>query len=83
MQGRLNETLTKMQVLVDSAEKEGVAYDQPIGEGYESGNAEVMNAIDALLAQTKAIEKVVAVLELEPLMVEGSDSLDRPETVGK
>ncbi|MEE4379874.1 MAG: imelysin family protein [Candidatus Competibacteraceae bacterium] len=83
LRARLDETLAKMQVLVDSAEKEGVAYDQLIGEENEAGNAKVMAAIDALLNQTKAIEKAVVVLDLEPIAFEGSDSLDDPSKVGQ
>jgi putative iron-regulated protein len=77
----LDATLAKMQVLVDSAEIKGVHYDQLIGEGNEEGNAMVMAAIDALLDQTKLIEKAVGSLQLEPIEFEGSDSLDNPEKV--
>jgi putative iron-regulated protein len=79
VRNRLDATLTKMQGLVDSAETKGVAFDQLIGEGNEAGNAQVMAAINALLAQTKAIEKVVAVLGLEAIAFEGPDSLDTPQ----
>lgn len=79
----LDATLAKMQVLVDSAEKKGVHYDQLIGEGNKEGNAMVMAAIDALLDQTKLIEKAVTSLELAPIEFEGSDSLDSPEKVGQ
>jgi putative iron-regulated protein len=79
----LDNTLAKMQVLVDSAEKKGVHYDQLIAEGNKEGNAMVMAAVDALLEQTKLIEKAVGSLELAPIQFEGSDSLDNPEKVGK
>ncbi|MCP5426008.1 MAG: peptidase [Gammaproteobacteria bacterium] len=79
----LDATLDKMQLLVDSAEKDGVAYDQLIAADNEAGNAKVMAAINALLVQTKAIEKAVAVLELEPIAFEGSDSLDTPDAVAQ
>ncbi len=78
---RLDATLEKMQVLVDSAEKKGIAYDQLIGEENETGNRKVMAAIQALLNQTKAIEQAVAVLDLKPIAFEGSDSLDAPEKI--
>ncbi|MEW7990555.1 MAG: imelysin family protein [Candidatus Thiodiazotropha sp.] len=81
LRGQLDNTLMKMQVLVDSAEKEGIAYDQLIGEGNRAGNAKVLAAVDALVAQTRGIEKAVAVLELEPIAFEGSDSLDAPKKV--
>jgi len=81
LRDHLNATLAKMQVLVDSAEKEGIAYDQLIGPGNDAGNAKVMAAVDALVAQTRAIETAVAALELDGIAIEGSDSLDAPEKV--
>ena len=77
----LDVTLTKMQVLVDSAEKDGVAYDQLIAGGNEVGNAKVMAAINALIDQTRSIESAVVALGLSGLAFEGSDSLDNPEAV--
>ena len=77
----LNNTLSKMQVLVDSAELDGVAYDQLISENNDAGNQKVQDAINALLAQTRVIEKSVSVLKLESVAFEGSDSLDDPEKV--
>jgi len=79
----LDATLARMQVLVDSAEKKGVHYDQLIGEGNKEGNAMVMAAVDALLDQARLIEKAVGSLQLEPVEFEGSDSLDNPEKVGQ
>ncbi|WP_227815988.1 imelysin family protein [Nitrogeniibacter aestuarii] len=79
---RLDETVARMQALVDSA-KAGEAYDQMIGEGNAEGNARVQAAIDALLAQTRAIEGAVTALGLEHIAFEGSDSLDAPEKVGQ
>ncbi|MES9841418.1 MAG: imelysin family protein [Candidatus Thiodiazotropha endolucinida] len=81
LRSQLDDTLTKMQALVDSAEKEGMAYDQLIGEGNKAGNAMVLAAVDALVAQTRGIEKAVAALNLEPIAFEGSDSLDAPKKV--
>ncbi len=78
---QLDITLTKMQVLVDSAEIDGVAYDQLIGQGNREGNAKVMAAINALLVQTKGIEKAVITLKLDSIAFEGSDSLDDPDAV--
>ena len=40
-----------------------------------------MAAVEALLEQTKAIEKAVGVLALEGIAFEGSDSLDAPASV--
>ena len=38
-------------------------------------------AIDALVDQTKSIERVVAALKLDTIEFEGSDSLDAPDKV--
>lgn len=78
---KLDQSLAKMQVLVDSAEKEGVAYDQLIAEGNEAGNAKVMAAVNALVEQTRVIEKAVVALKLDNIAFEGSDSLDNPGSV--
>lgn len=81
LRSMLSKTMDKMEVLVDTAKK-GEAYDQMIGEGNTSGNKIVMDAIEALTAQTKSIEKAVSTLGLSTLEIEGSDSLDAPEKVG-
>ncbi len=60
---------------------ESEAYDQMIGEGNDAGNAVVQAAIDALVDQTRSIERAVVALDLEALEVEGSDSLDNPGAV--
>jgi putative iron-regulated protein len=57
------------------------AYDQMIGPDNPEGNAVVQGAIDALTGQTRAIEKIVASMGLDPIAFEGSDSLDDPEAV--
>ncbi len=57
------------------------AYDQMIGEGNEAGNATVQKAIDALVDQTRSIERAFAVLDLGAVELEGSDSLDNPDAV--
>lgn len=75
----LANTSAKMQVMKDTADK-GEAYDQMIGAGNEKGNAIVQDAIDGLVAQTRAVEAAVAALGLK-IEVEGSDSLDNPSAV--
>jgi putative iron-regulated protein len=57
------------------------SYDQMIGEGNADGNAVVQKVVDALLDQTKSIERAVAALELKAIEFEGSDSLDNPSAV--
>ena len=55
-----------MQAIKDTADQGEMAYDQMIGEDNPKGNALVQAAIDALLEQTKTIEKVVGALDLGP-----------------
>jgi putative iron-regulated protein len=52
-----------------------------LAAGNAAGEALVMGGIDALIAQTRSIERAVAALELEPIAFEGSDSLDNPDAV--
>ena len=59
------------------------AYDQMIGEGNVEGNKLVQAGIDALLNQTKDIERAIAALKLKPIQFEGSDSLDDPSKVAQ
>ena len=80
MRAALEATLAAMQGLVDRAEATE-AYDQMIGSDNPEGNAVVQAAIDALTAQTRSIERVVATLGLQPIQFEGSDSLDDPAAV--
>ncbi|WP_350333229.1 imelysin family protein [Coralliovum pocilloporae] len=57
------------------------AYDQMIGEGNAEGNAVVQAGIDALVDQTRSIQRAVTALKLDGVTVEGSDSLDNPGSV--
>jgi putative iron-regulated protein len=78
---KLDATLAAFTTLKKRAETVE-AYDQMIGEQNDAGNAVVQAGIDALLEQTKAIERAVATLNLEAIKFEGSDSLDDPNKVG-
>lgn len=73
--------LKSAQTLVDSAEVDGIAYDQLLAKGNDVGNQKIMDLVHALLAQTKAIEAAVNVLLEAEIEIEGSDSLDSPEAV--
>lgn len=57
------------------------AYDQMLAQGNEDGNAIVAALADQLIAQTKAIEGALNALGLDPIVFEGSDSLDNPSAV--
>ena len=80
LSAKLDTTVAKMEAIQKRAES-GEAYDQQIGEGNTEGNATVQAAIDALVDQTKSIERAVDVLKLDAIAFEGSDSLDLPDKV--
>ena len=80
LKANLDKTVDRMQSMVTRAETVE-AYDQMIGEGNKEGNSIVQAAIDALIAQTRSIERAVAALELDKLEFEASDSLDNPNAV--
>ncbi len=82
LKGKLDDTVAAMEAIAKRAEN-GEAYDQQIGEGNVEGNAAVQAGIDALVDQTKSIERAVAALKLDNIAFEGSDSLDAPDTVFK
>ena len=77
---RIGATIAAMTAISDAADG-GEAYDQQIAQGNKKGNARVQAAIDALVAQTKSIERAVAALNIGTLEFEGSDSLDNPRAV--
>jgi putative iron-regulated protein len=79
---RMAETLDRLKAIKDAADGGKMAYDQMLAADNAEGNAMLQAAIDALVAQTRAIEQVVAALDLE-VQVEGSDSLDDPALVGQ
>lgn len=74
-------TLAKLEAIKAKAEKGGMSYDQMLASGNAEGNKLILDAVDALVAQTRALEAVVAALGLS-IQVEGSDSLDNPSAVG-
>ncbi len=78
----LQASVDALQVLVVS-QNEGQAYDQLIAEGNEAGNAMVQKAIDALIGQTRNIDRAVTALGVAGIEFEGSDSLDDPNAVFK
>nr|WP_123692942.1 imelysin family protein [Stella humosa] len=82
MKARLDATEAAMRRVKERAETKE-AYDQMIGPDNAEGNAVVQAAIDALTAQTRTLERVVASLKLKPIKFEGSDSLDDPAKVFK
>jgi putative iron-regulated protein len=77
---RMNDALAKIKIIKDTADSGKMAYDQMIGRDNEGGNKMVQDAIDALIAQTRADEGVVSALSLK-ISLEGSESLDNPSNV--
>lgn len=80
LDGLMADTEKKLGAIRDRAESGKESYDQMIGQDNPEGNALIQAAIDALVAQTRSIESVVAALDLK-ITVEGSDSLDNPSAV--
>ncbi|MEM7189959.1 MAG: imelysin family protein [Pseudomonadota bacterium] len=66
---------------IKSAAEAGMAYDQMLARDNTAGGALVQTAVDALVDQTRSIERAVAALQLQPIEFEGSDSLDNPSAV--
>jgi len=80
VRAKLDATYKAMQAMKDRAEKIET-YDQMIAQGNTAGNQVVQDVIDALVAQTRSFERVIALLELGDIQLEGSDSLDNPNAV--
>ncbi|MCY4336344.1 MAG: peptidase [Litoreibacter sp.] len=77
---KLNATMFEMSEMKTAAEA-GFAYDMMLERGNEKGEALIMGAVNALVDQTRSIERAVAVLGVDKIEFEGSDSLDDPEAV--
>jgi len=80
VRARMQDTYQAMLTMKERAETVET-YDQMIAQDNAQGNAVVQAAIDALIAQTRSFERVIAVLELGNIEIEGSDSLDSPNAV--
>ena len=66
---------------IKTATEAGLAHDQMLAPGFEAGEALMMSAVDALVAQSREIERAAAALGGTAIAVEGSDSLDVPDAV--
>ena len=80
MDDAMTNALAKVKAIKDMGDSGRMAYDQMIASGNAAGNNLVQDAIDALVAQTRADEGVVSALGLS-IALEGSDSLDNPSAV--
>jgi len=79
MDDRMTDAAAKIKLIKDAGDSGRMAYDQMIASGNAAGNKMVQDAIDALIAQTRADEAVVAALGLK-VSLEGSQHLDKPST---
>jgi len=74
-------TKAKLQAIKAKADSGEMSYNQMLAAGNDAGNKLILDGVDALVAQARAIEAVVAALHLK-VKIEGSDSLDHPDAVG-
>lgn len=75
-------TLANLKAIKDKADSGEMAYDQMLASGNDAGNKLILDGVDALVAQARSIESVVAALNLK-IKLQRSDSLDSPETAAK
>ena len=80
MKAKLATAVIEMLEMKVAAEA-GFAYDSMLERGNAKGEALIMGGVDALVDQTRSIERAVAALGLDAIEVEGSDSLDNPDAV--
>jgi putative iron-regulated protein len=80
MDAAMAEALIRLGQIKTAADSGRMAYDQMLAAENPEGNMMIQEAVDALIAQTRADEAVVALLGLS-IAVEGSDSLDNPTPV--
>ncbi|RKF13802.1 peptidase [Roseovarius spongiae] len=80
MRAKLAHTMFALARIKTAAEA-GFAYDQMLARGDAGGEALIMGGVDALIDQTRTIERVVSTLGGDRIAFEGSDSLDNPGAV--
>lgn len=80
MMARLEETELAMTALVEAGEK-GNTFDVLIGRDNVEGERIISRVVDALMEETRTIERVINELALVNVSIEGSDSLDNPSSV--
>ena len=80
MQTKLSTTMRALGRIKSTAEA-GFSYDQMLQQGNAAGEALIMGGVNGLVDQTRSIERVVKLLNLDGLEFEGSDSLDNPSAV--
>ncbi|MEM9247744.1 MAG: imelysin family protein [Pseudomonadota bacterium] len=73
-------TMREMGQIKSSAEA-GFTYDMMLERGNAAGEELIMGAVNALVDQTRYIERAVSALGVDAIEFEGSDSLDNPDAV--
>ncbi|MEP6065860.1 MAG: imelysin family protein [Paracoccaceae bacterium] len=80
LRAKLNVSVLEMLEMKTAAEA-GFAYDSMLERGNKAGEALIMGGVNALVDQTRSIERAVATLGVDQIDFEGSDSLDNPNAV--
>jgi putative iron-regulated protein len=80
LRDRLDVTMVELGQIKTAAEA-GFSYDMMLERGNAEGEALIMSAVDALVGQTRVIERAVTALGVDTIAFEGSDSLDDPNAV--
>ncbi|WGW04278.1 imelysin family protein [Tropicibacter oceani] len=80
LRANLNQTMVELGQIKAAAEA-GFSYDQMLERGNKAGEELILSAVDALVTQTRSIERAVTALGLDQIGFEGSDSLDNPNAV--
>ena len=74
MSARLESTQLAMKAIVDAGEA-GDTYDVLIASGNTEGEAMINTVVTALMEQTRTLEEIIGVLQLQNVSIEGSTSL--------
>lgn len=80
MLANLNASVVSLGKIKTAAES-GFSYDQMLAPDSAAGEKLITDGVNALVTQTRSIERATAVLGLDDIGVEGSDSLDNPKAV--
>ncbi len=80
LRAKLDTAVLEMLEMKIAAEA-GFAYDSMLERGNAPGEALIMGGVNALIDQTRSIERAVVALGVDAIAIEGSDSLDNPDAV--
>jgi putative iron-regulated protein len=80
LKGELDASVGALTALKTRAEA-GMAYDQMLDASNAEGAALITAVVDALVTQTRSVERAVTALGLDGVTIEGSDSLDNTDAV--